>query len=110
MYSQIAGVNAHMVTMLGAKRITSRDVQSGTVYDPTITPVAGEVTGLLAKFTKDTIDGEVQAGDAILVCLPTDDILTHDKVTINGETWRVVRLLPIKPGSIDLLKRAHIRK
>ena len=110
MFDAVAGVNVAMIKRFGSVRVTERMVQSGTEYDPTITPVEGSVTGMMAKFTKDTIDGEVLAGDAVLVCLPNDDILTGDKVLIGSERWGVVRLLPIQPGSTVLLKRAHIRK
>jgi hypothetical protein len=134
MFNGIAGVNVAMIKRFGSVRVTERLLRTGTEYDPTITPVEGSVTGMMAKFTKDTIDGEFRSGDAVLVCLPNDDILTGDKVligserwgigiatpwdwwfrTFNGligsERWGVVRLLPIQPGSTVLLKRAHIRK
>lgn len=70
--------------------------------------------GIITDYLLYEIDGtRVKAGDKKVVLGATSILPTptpDDSLKINGETWSIVKCLPIMPAGIPILYRIQVRK
>lgn len=96
-----------LIAEFGAPCTLSTQAQAG--YDglgnPTNTPsVSIGGTGVRLNYSKSEIDGSVvQMGDAKFLLSTRAVPLIDMRVTLAGETWRVVSVMPLSPDSVTVV-------
>lgn len=111
-YSASKSLADRLLNQFGASLTFTR--QSGETFDPT----TGTTTASEESFSRDVvwldydndeIDGSiVQRGDARL--LIQGEVKVDDRVTRNGEQWRVLTASPLQPASTLIYTEAQVRQ
>jgi len=72
------------------------------------------VTVVQTQFTKDNNSGTLVEKDDVLFLVSTDGVVIDpelaDRMTVDGITYQVVRVDPLRPGPIIMLWKVHARK
>lgn len=95
--------------------LISPGVPTGAEYDPQPgPPVEQPVKVVQTELKKEDVDGTtVQATDLVFLA-STEGVTTDpelaDKMIVDGKTYQVVRIKPLKPGSITMLWRVFCRR
>jgi len=88
--------------------------QTGETYDP----VNGTVTSSEESYTADSVwlnyrneeidDTIVLQGDARVIV--AGSVQVDDRVTFEGQEWRVVTARPLNPAGVEIYTEAQVRK
>jgi hypothetical protein len=93
-------------------------VQPGTPSGPEWDPTPGEstestVTVVETRFNIEDREGSlVQVGDRMFLVSTAGGAVPAlaDKLTIDSATYQIINVKPLKPGSVTMLYRLHVRK
>ena len=88
----------------------TQSIGSGSESGGTPTNVNG--FGVLSKYKREEIDGKtIEIGDAKLICNNVDTEPEPEwTVSVNGDTWRVMAVMPINPAGTNIVYICQIRK
>jgi len=101
--------------ILGDAWLISPGVKTGPAYDPqTATSATVPVDVVQTRFTKDNNNGTLVEKDDVLFLVSTkgvtiDPILVN-QIHVDGVTYEVIRVDPLRPGPIIMLWKVHARK
>jgi len=101
-----------LINRFGKELSFSRE--TGESYDP----VSGTVTSTTETYTADSVwlnyrneeidDTIILQGDARV--LVAGSVEVDDRVTFEGEDWRVVTARPLSPAGVELFTEVQVRK
>ncbi len=107
------------IAKVGADAIMHRAGEQGE-FDPDTgryvegTPTETPCKAVLTNYSLKMIDGEIVKIDDRLAILPAQGLAkpdpTRDTLTINGESWNVVRAQVVDPGGVAILYKVQVRK
>jgi len=110
-YARTKETAYRLINRFGQELDFTREV--GEVYDP----VAGTVTSTSESYSADAVwlnyrndeidDTVVLQGDARV--LVAASVLVDDRVTFEGEEWRVVTARPLNPAGVEIYTEAQVR-
>lgn len=97
--------NGQPVTL---KRMTYVDNGNGG-FDESFVEVGGNGVIVGIKERDHALFAEIQAGDAMLVCVLDAKPEIDDAVTANGQQWSVVSVVDVNPANHQLLYKLQVR-
>lgn len=104
-----------LITQYGSEFTFTR-VTEGT-YDPATGDSTGDTTSTFTSYAVkanfsagERSDGSIQVNDVKLIALAAGGFLVDDLVSIESEAYRIVNVMPIKPGPIVVAYILQARK
>ena len=112
-YARMEATATRLLTQNGTTHILTRgehiirDPNGGEVVTM---PSSYSVTGIITEFTlRERESALIQAGDRKLIATSAIEIMTDDRVTVDGKSWRVVSVTAMKPAATLLCYSAQLR-
>lgn len=100
-----------LLARFGKTATLTGETLSGDAWDPTVSETDTEVTVVQTDFTQAERDGTiVQADDIMFLMEASVEPTTADTLTVDGTTYQVVNVMPLRPGSVTMLYRVQARK
>ena len=99
-----------LVSRLGRAMTLRTNTNSGTSFDPTITPSDAAITAAVFDFEAKETDGSIiQEGDKEFVFSSTVTVTKADKIVDDGKEYEIITLEQVGPGGELLMYIAQGR-
>ena len=113
-YEEMADTASDLIEEFGQAGALRRTVNSGTAYNPTLTPTDHACTLVVSEYKNFEIDGSrVLATDKKVLlstaALAIEPVLS-DKLLIGGVAHSIVRVMPVSPGGTVVLWELQVRR
>lgn len=100
-----------LIMGLGRSSIVRTYAQSGTSYNPALTPSDVSVTAVFSPYKAGAIDGVmIQSDDKKAYISSTEAVTKQDKIVDGGLEYNIENLRCVQPGDDKFLYIAQLRK
>jgi len=109
-HASLAALAVRMIAANGREMVLREMVESGTAYNPTLTPVDTPVVGVVETYKLQEIGGLVQQGDK-RVLLSAEVVPKPEMKLVDGSTeYEIIDVGEVKPGDVSILFALQIRR